>query len=132
MATSGGVASRVDCSSGRKMMTLLCSMKCSPEKERTFCFNRWMTWKTRSVIFYTDTLRRHCIYFWLLHLGNVHAFVSFCLVFYFTATELRHLSDVNLGISIPVRGETSGSLNADGDKNDYDWWVAFHLWNLLC
>ncbi|KAJ1410607.1 hypothetical protein SESBI_21773 [Sesbania bispinosa] len=37
------------------------------------------------------------------------------------STKLRHFSDVNLGISIPGRGETSDLLNADGDKNDYDW-----------
>ncbi|XP_027336443.1 serine/arginine repetitive matrix protein 2-like [Abrus precatorius] len=36
------------------------------------------------------------------------------------STKLRHFSDVNLGISIPGRGETSDLLN-DGDKNDYDW-----------
>ncbi|KAL1289832.1 hypothetical protein HN51_058204 [Arachis hypogaea] len=36
-------------------------------------------------------------------------------------TKLRHFSDVNLGISIPGRGQTSDLLNADGDKNDYDW-----------
>ncbi|KAJ1396995.1 hypothetical protein SESBI_32167, partial [Sesbania bispinosa] len=36
------------------------------------------------------------------------------------STKLRHFSDVNLGISIPGRGETSDLLNADGDKNDYD------------
>ncbi|KAL2991314.1 hypothetical protein AAZX31_11G252900 [Glycine max] len=35
-------------------------------------------------------------------------------------TKLRHISDVNLGISIPGRGESSELLN-DGDKNDYDW-----------
>lgn len=49
-------------------------------------------------------------------------------MFYFTATKLRHFSDVNLGISIPGRGQTSDLLNADGDKNDYDWWVAFLIW----
>ncbi|KAK7359411.1 hypothetical protein VNO77_01371 [Canavalia gladiata] len=32
-----------------------------------------------------------------------------------------HFSDIKLGISIPGRGETSELLNADGDKNDYDW-----------
>ncbi|KAF4404827.1 hypothetical protein G4B88_006213 [Cannabis sativa] len=37
-------------------------------------------------------------------------------------SKLRHFSDIKLGISIPVRGEsTSNLLNADGDKNDYDW-----------
>lgn len=40
-----------------------------------------------------------------------------------TAKKLRHFSDFKLGISIPVRGENSELLNADGEKNDYDWWV---------
>lgn len=44
---------------------------------------------------------------------------------FFTATKLRHFSDIKLGISIPVRGERSELLNADGEKNDYDWWVIF-------
>ncbi|CAL0320398.1 unnamed protein product [Lupinus luteus] len=37
------------------------------------------------------------------------------------STKLRHFSDAKCGISIPARGETSNLLNADGDKNDYDW-----------
>nr|XP_048318475.1 uncharacterized protein LOC107428366 [Ziziphus jujuba var. spinosa] len=37
------------------------------------------------------------------------------------STKLRHFSDFKLGISIPVRGESSDLLNADGEKNDYDW-----------
>ncbi|KAF8378136.1 hypothetical protein HHK36_029473 [Tetracentron sinense] len=37
------------------------------------------------------------------------------------STKLRYFSDFKLGISIPVRGESSELLNADGDKNDYDW-----------
>ncbi|KAF2286530.1 hypothetical protein GH714_017532 [Hevea brasiliensis] len=37
------------------------------------------------------------------------------------ATKLRQFSDFKLGISIPVRGESSELLNADGEKNDYDW-----------
>lgn len=37
------------------------------------------------------------------------------------STKLRHFSDVKLGISIPVRGESSELLNAEGEKNDYDW-----------
>ncbi|GKV14703.1 hypothetical protein SLEP1_g25534 [Rubroshorea leprosula] len=37
------------------------------------------------------------------------------------STKLRHFSDVKLGISIPARGEGSELLNADGEKNDYDW-----------
>ncbi|CAJ1852629.1 unnamed protein product [Sphenostylis stenocarpa] len=36
------------------------------------------------------------------------------------STKLKHISDVNLGISIPGRGESSDLLN-DGEKNDYDW-----------
>ncbi|EEF47547.1 flocculation protein FLO11 [Ricinus communis] len=37
------------------------------------------------------------------------------------SSKLRHFSDFKLGISIPVRGESSELLNADGEKNDYDW-----------
>ncbi|KAI9080876.1 hypothetical protein K1719_037185 [Acacia pycnantha] len=37
------------------------------------------------------------------------------------SVKLRHFSDIKLGISIPVRGESSGLLNVDGEKNDYDW-----------
>ncbi|XP_020229776.1 mucin-17 [Cajanus cajan] len=37
------------------------------------------------------------------------------------SSKLRHFSDIKLGISIPSRGESSELLNADGDKNDYDW-----------
>ncbi|XP_061360789.1 uncharacterized protein LOC133304747 [Gastrolobium bilobum] len=37
------------------------------------------------------------------------------------STKLRHFSNIKLGISVPGRGETSELLNADGDKNDYDW-----------
>ncbi|GMH27671.1 hypothetical protein Nepgr_029514 [Nepenthes gracilis] len=38
----------------------------------------------------------------------------------FTA-KLKPFSDFKLGITIPVRGEPSDLLNADGNKNDYDW-----------
>ncbi|XP_010248888.1 PREDICTED: uncharacterized protein LOC104591651 [Nelumbo nucifera] len=37
------------------------------------------------------------------------------------STKLRSFSDFKLGISIPALGESSDLLNADGDKNDYDW-----------
>ncbi|KAA8529735.1 hypothetical protein F0562_034165 [Nyssa sinensis] len=37
------------------------------------------------------------------------------------SSKLRLFSDYKLGISIPVRGESSDLLNVDGDKNDYDW-----------
>ncbi|XWS63817.1 hypothetical protein CRYUN_Cryun06bG0134600 [Craigia yunnanensis] len=37
------------------------------------------------------------------------------------STKLKHFSDFKLGISIPVRGETSELLNADEKKNDYEW-----------
>ncbi|XP_044488853.1 uncharacterized protein LOC123213481 isoform X2 [Mangifera indica] len=36
-------------------------------------------------------------------------------------TNLRRFSDFKLGIAIPARGESSEPLNADGEKNDYDW-----------
>ncbi|XP_042479549.1 uncharacterized protein LOC122060508 [Macadamia integrifolia] len=37
------------------------------------------------------------------------------------STKFKSFSDFKLGISIPVRGESSDLLNADGEKNDYDW-----------
>lgn len=37
------------------------------------------------------------------------------------STKLRYFSDHKLGISIPARGESSDLLNAEGEKNDYDW-----------
>ncbi|XP_043704634.1 mucin-12-like [Telopea speciosissima] len=37
------------------------------------------------------------------------------------STKLKCFSDIKLGISIPVRGESSELLNADSEKNDYDW-----------
>ncbi|KAL6569214.1 hypothetical protein OROHE_003495 [Orobanche hederae] len=37
------------------------------------------------------------------------------------ATKFRYFSDNKLGISIPGRGECSDLLNAEGNKNDYDW-----------
>ncbi|XP_057949512.1 uncharacterized protein LOC131144706 [Malania oleifera] len=37
------------------------------------------------------------------------------------STKLRYFPDFKLGISVPVRGESSDLLNADGEKNDYDW-----------
>ncbi|KAL0421526.1 UNVERIFIED_CONTAM: hypothetical protein Slati_3175500 [Sesamum latifolium] len=37
------------------------------------------------------------------------------------STKLKYFSDYKLGISIPARGESSDLLNAEGDKNDYDW-----------
>ncbi|XP_051133318.1 uncharacterized protein PB18E9.04c-like isoform X2 [Andrographis paniculata] len=40
------------------------------------------------------------------------------------ATKLRYFSDYKLGISIPARGESSDMLNAEGDKNDYDWLIT--------
>ncbi|KAK7382232.1 hypothetical protein VNO80_01016 [Phaseolus coccineus] len=37
-------------------------------------------------------------------------------------TKLKHIYDVNLGISIPSQGESNKFFN-DGDKNDYDWLI---------
>ncbi|XP_047960511.1 uncharacterized protein LOC125205537 isoform X2 [Salvia hispanica] len=40
------------------------------------------------------------------------------------STKARNFSDYKLGISIPARGESSDLLNAEGDKNDYDWLIT--------
>ncbi|KAJ4960528.1 hypothetical protein NE237_020438 [Protea cynaroides] len=37
------------------------------------------------------------------------------------STNLKYFSDFKLGISIPVRGESSDLLNGDSEKNDYEW-----------
>ncbi|XP_039068961.1 uncharacterized protein LOC120215319 isoform X1 [Hibiscus syriacus] len=37
------------------------------------------------------------------------------------STKLKYFSDFKLGISVPVRGETSELLVADEEKNDYEW-----------
>ncbi|KAL9267200.1 hypothetical protein AKJ16_DCAP11839 [Drosera capensis] len=37
------------------------------------------------------------------------------------AMKMKSSPDVKLGITIPARGASSDLLNADGDKNDYDW-----------
>ncbi|KAG6422389.1 hypothetical protein SASPL_118959 [Salvia splendens] len=36
----------------------------------------------------------------------------------------RQFLNYKLGISIPARGESSDLLNAEGDKNDYDWLIT--------
>lgn len=57
--------------------------------------------------------------FWFPLDKNAEFLFEFELLF--TATKLRHFSANKLGISIPARGETSDLLNADEEKNDYDW-----------
>ncbi|KAI7727298.1 hypothetical protein M8C21_027570 [Ambrosia artemisiifolia] len=37
------------------------------------------------------------------------------------ATKLRHYSDHKIGISVAARGESSDLLNAEDEKNDYEW-----------
>ncbi|KAE8719585.1 ATP-dependent DNA helicase Q-like 5-like [Hibiscus syriacus] len=37
------------------------------------------------------------------------------------STKLKYFSDFKLGVSVPVRGETSELLDADEEKNDYEW-----------
>ncbi|KAL1808210.1 hypothetical protein ACET3Z_025200 [Daucus carota] len=37
------------------------------------------------------------------------------------STKLRYFSDHKLGLAVPVRGESSNLLNAEEEKNDYDW-----------
>ncbi|KAG6527980.1 uncharacterized protein LOC122041259 [Zingiber officinale] len=36
-------------------------------------------------------------------------------------SKLRYFSNINLGTTIPTQTESNDLLNADGDKNDYDW-----------
>lgn len=36
-------------------------------------------------------------------------------------SKVNSFPDLKLGINIPARGESSDLLNADGDKNDYEW-----------
>ncbi|KAL3656036.1 hypothetical protein CASFOL_000432 [Castilleja foliolosa] len=40
------------------------------------------------------------------------------------STKLRHFSDNKHGVSVPARGDSSDLLNAEGDKNDYDWLIT--------
>ncbi|XP_056686278.1 uncharacterized protein [Spinacia oleracea] len=37
------------------------------------------------------------------------------------SSKVKSFTDLKLGINIPARGESSDLLNADGDKNDYEW-----------
>ncbi|KAG6479528.1 hypothetical protein ZIOFF_062994 [Zingiber officinale] len=39
-------------------------------------------------------------------------------------SKLRYFSNTNLGIMIPTRTESNDIFNADGGKNDYDWYVS--------
>lgn len=43
------------------------------------------------------------------------------------ASKVKSFTDLKLGINIPARGESSDLLNADGDKNDYEWLVFFFV-----
>ncbi|KAJ6821194.1 uncharacterized protein M6B38_393250 [Iris pallida] len=36
-------------------------------------------------------------------------------------SKLKYLSNYNLGVNIPARGERSDILKTEGEKNDYDW-----------
>lgn len=134
MVTSGGIVLKVEYFSGRKMMILLCSMKCNLEKEILFCFSLLMTWKIHSVIFFAHFLSKITCHSLVSLFGVIfiHTFLTFILLifgYYFTATKLRHFSEVNVGISIPGRRVNSDLLNVDGDKNDYDWWAIFLMFN---
>lgn len=48
---------------------------------------------------------------------------TFAFIMLLAATKLRGLSVYKLGGSTPALGESSDLLNADRDKNDYDWSV---------
>lgn len=39
-------------------------------------------------------------------------------------TNLRHFSDHKLGINVTTRGESSDLLNAEDEKNDYEWLIT--------
>lgn len=122
-------------------MILLYSMKCRFGKRTIFLFSLRMILKTPSVIL--STILR-------LILAQTVASVSFILltlfplfvclfsfslvsILYFTATKLRYFSDFKLGIAVPVRGESSELLDADGEKNDYDWSVlVVFYFKLIC
>jgi len=131
MVTNGGTVLKVEYFSGRKMMILRCSMKCSLEKEILFCFSLLMTWKIHSVIFFAHFLSKitRCSLVSSFGVIFIHTFLTFIFGYYFTATRLRHFSEVNVGISIPGRRVNSDLLNIDGDKNDYDWWATFLMFN---
>jgi hypothetical protein len=102
-------------------MILLCSMKCRPKKKRVSCFSPPMKLTTRFVIFYTDFGSDFLLLKFQCRLTNNAAFCSLKFALLFTATKLRQFSDFKLGITIPARGENSDLLNADEEKNDYDW-----------
>jgi hypothetical protein len=36
---------------------------------------------------------------------------------------LSYFPEVKLGVNIPAHGESHDLLNADGDKNDYEWYA---------
>ena len=47
-------------------------------------------------------------------------------VFYFwpcISAKLSYFRDLKLGINIAARQENHDLLNADGERNDYDWYV---------
>lgn len=125
-------------------MILLYSVICRPGKRTIFWFSLRMILKTRSVI---PNTKAHFVFlllfiFFTKYSSNFRGFVCFILLtlfhlfffslvlkLYYTATKLRYFSDLKLGISVPARGESSDLLNADGEKNDYDWWaLIFPFW----
>lgn len=81
-------------------------------------------------IFFTKYSSNFCVFVCFILLTLFHLFFfSLVLKLYYTATKLRYFSDLKLGISVPARGESSDLLNADGEKNDYDWWaLIFPFW----
>ena len=50
----------------------------------------------------------------------------YCLFFYFwpcLSAKLSYFRDLKLGVNIAARGESRDLLNADGERNDYDWYA---------
>ena len=57
-------------------------------------------------------------------------------VFYFwpcISAKLSYFRDLKLGVNIAARGENRDLLNADGERNDYDWYAHLiaHI-SLVC
>lgn len=86
------------------------SLLYSDDFDESLCMSLFGPW-----IFYLNIL-------FLYHSSLFFFFYWFINCFFHTwSAKLRYFSNINLGIMIPTRAESNDLLNADGDKNDYDW-----------
>lgn len=98
-------------------------LQSSDDIEDTFCNLLYRPWFCNLDICYVYSLD----FFFLKFVKfGVFLLIVCCILLcefelFFTATKLRQFSDFKLGITIPVRGESSDLLNAEEEKNDYDW-----------